>query len=504
MARRISSPVLIGRDAELRAFDLGKDEAVERRPCLIVIGGEAGIGKSRLVSEFVTRTRAVGGIAAVGAALPPAGSERVPLAAITQMLRALVRTIDVRLLDHVLGPSRGDLAALLPELGPPSSATVSPPFAAARLAEAVLVAVEAVAMRHRLLLVVLEDLHWLDEATAATLVYVARNLVDAPVVLVMTYRSDHPREPGGVLDVIAEVSRGRNVERLELTPLEAADVEAQVRAIAGDDVPATRLHDIARRSGGNPFFVEELILEGSEDEGRRPPPSVRAATTARMSRLGGGARALIEALAIAGRPMPTDLLGEAAAVPRGVLVAAFVEATASHLVVPVPTFSGPGVEELDIRHILIREAIVGTLPGLRRRRLHRASPPHSAPAERRRRRRRRAHLDAGEALAPGRRGPAPPCRCCFARRPAPSRHVHSARPRRPIRSGIGYLGPYRGRRGHGCAAARAGPVVTMSWNARHMPPAWPVSPPMPSRSPAGVGHPACVLASDRPRSAGPG
>ncbi len=258
MARRISSPILIGRELEVQAFRLALQEAADRRPGLILIGGEAGIGKSRLVSEYARLVRTSGGIAAIGAAPPPAGDVRVPLAALVAVLRGLLRAVDARLLDRILGPARLDLAALLPELGGVPADAPSP-YPSTRLAEAVLVAIESVAQRSGPLLVVIEDLHWADDATRAVLMYTCRNLVDAPVVTVVTHRTDAYPAAGDIVSLLAEMGGDRNVERLDLEPLPPEAVEAQVRAILRSEPPPGVLRELVRRSGGIPFFLEELL-----------------------------------------------------------------------------------------------------------------------------------------------------------------------------------------------------------------------------------------------------
>jgi DNA-binding CsgD family transcriptional regulator len=377
MARRISSPVLIDRAAELHAFEMALQEARDGRPGLIVLGGEAGAGKSRLVAEWAARTRAVGGSAVIGSAPPPAGAERTPFAALTQVLRALVRSMDARLIDRRLGAARLDLAALLPELGePPPAGAEHDPFASTRLAEAVLVAIEAAVRQRSPLLIVLEDLHWADDATRGIVTYLARNLVDSPLVIAITYRSDIVHADEALPPFLAELGRFPGAERIELGPLEADAIEGQVRAILGTDPAAEVMRALVRRADGNPFFVEELLAAIIEGGVERPPPSVRTIVEARLARLGVPARGLVEAAAIAGAAVPVELLARATSMTPTDFDAALREARDGHLLAAsAPTdgaasSGGLALERVDLRHVLVREVIVEALSAPRRRELH--------------------------------------------------------------------------------------------------------------------------------------
>lgn len=376
MARRISSPVLVDREAELHAFDLALQEARDGRPALIVLGGEAGAGKSRLVAEWAERTRAAGGLAVIGSAPPPAGDERTPCAALAQALRALVRSMDARLIDHRLGAARLDLAALLPELGEPPVVGAEPdPFASTRLAEAVLVAIEAVVRQRPPLLIVLEDLHWADDATRGIVTYVARSLTDAPLALVVTHRTDILHADEELQTFLAELGRLPGAERIDLGPLGPAAVQGQVRAILGVDPEAEVMRALVRRADGNPFFVEELLAAIIEGGVERPPPSVRTMVEMRMARLSPTARGLVETAAIAGDAVPDELLARATGLTPSGFDAALREAREAHLLAlasggDAGAAPGPALERVDLRHVLVREVIVEALSAPRRRELH--------------------------------------------------------------------------------------------------------------------------------------
>ena len=377
MARRISSPVLVGRDLETHAFELALEEASDGRSSLLILGGEAGAGKTRLVAEFAARTRALGGAVAVGTAPPAVGDARAPLAALAPALRGLLRSLDARLIEPLLGAARADLAALLPELGtPPTTASGSAPFTAARLAEAVLVTLDVVARHRSLVLLCLEDIHWADDATMQIVTYLGRNLVDTPVVTVVTYRSDALRDDEPLLAFLAELDRFPGAERLELGPLAAEEVGLQVRAILGTDPERELMRALVRRSSGNPFFVEELLAAILVGGVERPPPSVRAMTEAKMARLGAAARSLVEIMAITGQDVPVELVAAVAGLPSEPFEQALREARDANLIITAPDPTGGGsadtgqVERIILRHELVREVITQALSAPRRRELH--------------------------------------------------------------------------------------------------------------------------------------
>ena len=376
MARRMSSPIMVGRGSESRAFAAALQEARHGRTSVLIVGGEAGVGKTRLVAEFAATTRADGGTAVVGAAPPPAGGRPTPFAALTPVLRGLIRSIDARLVDSMLGAARDDLAALLPELGSRPARKEEPePFAAARLAESVLVTLEVVARLRPPVMIAIEDVHWADDATRAIVSYACRTLVDAKVVVVVTYRSDVIHDADSTLEFIAELTRLPGAEHIELGPLNADDVSEQVRAILGSDPEAELIRALVRRSDGNPFFVEELVAAVIEGGIERPPPSVRTMVASRMASVSEPSRTLVEIASIADPNVPAELLAIAAAMTPDAFDVAVREAWDANLLVrssdPLDDATAPGgIERLDLRHVLVREVILSSLSAPRRQELH--------------------------------------------------------------------------------------------------------------------------------------
>jgi hypothetical protein len=140
MATRVSSPILIGREAELRTLIVACDAAAAGRPSTVLIGGEAGIGKSRLVAELTRHAWGSGGVVLEGASISLGSDDGLPLAPIADALRALARLLPPDELQEVVGSASPALGRLVPELGATvdiSDAGARPDWVQARMLEAV-------------------------------------------------------------------------------------------------------------------------------------------------------------------------------------------------------------------------------------------------------------------------------------------------------------------------------------------------------------------------------
>jgi DNA-binding CsgD family transcriptional regulator/tetratricopeptide (TPR) repeat protein len=368
MARRVSSPVLVGRERERLAFQVALDDCLANQPALLVLGGEAGIGKSRLLATFAGDVRDAGGLAAIGAAPPITEEGPLPFAPLTQVLRTLVRSIDAREIATLPESSRSALAALLPELGPQSDLRDDRDrLGQARLVDAVMGTVERAASAARPVLLGFDDFQWADASTRMVVGHLFRNLSEGPVLGVVTYRSDAATT--SLLELLAELDRTAGVERLEVGALSQPEVEQQVAAILGDEASAPVVRAIVERSDGNPFFVEELAAHASRgpDRAFEPPPSVRAMVAVRLARLAPEAREVASLTAVAGEPVPSALPGLALRLPDDAARRATRDAVAANL---LEVLEAGGDDSLAVRHVLVRDAIVATLAAADRRRLH--------------------------------------------------------------------------------------------------------------------------------------
>src|SRR5215469_16956206 len=230
MSSRAVSPVFAGREAELTVLASAFGDAADGLPRMVLVGAEAGGGKSRLVDEFAARLGDRALVLAGGCVeLSAAG---LPYAPFTAGLRQLVRQRGAGEVAALLGGrGTGELAGLLPEFGHPL-ADRDPDMARGRLFELVLALLEALAEQLPLVLVV-EDVHWADRSTRDLLGFLARNLRHTAVLLLVTFRSaelhrSHPLRP-----LLAELDRVGGVTRVELPRLSRGQVEAQLGGILG-------------------------------------------------------------------------------------------------------------------------------------------------------------------------------------------------------------------------------------------------------------------------------
>ena len=364
---RLASPVLVGRDAELDSLvGVASDP-----PALIVVEGEAGVGKTRLIEELLAAPGLEVPHRYLGACQPLL--EPFPLGPVLEALRnaepARTRLSPV---TGVLQPLLPELASLLPETPEPladSAAERHRIFRAMR---------ELIGALGRSVLV-LEDLHWADDQTAEFLRFLSPELPEQ-VTLVCTYRREELGAASPLYSLAARLPD--EIRRLELTlgPLG----REQVRALAGVTLATEAISDelvehLYQVSAGLPFAVEEVLrlLENGDDPVRRGavgfrrrledlavPKPVRDLTLERLARLRPAARALVRAAAVAGLPATEALLRRTAGLRSDRAAAGVAEALAAGLLVEEDG------SHLSLRHELARQAVEEDIPAPTRRRLH--------------------------------------------------------------------------------------------------------------------------------------
>ncbi|MET0812275.1 MAG: AAA family ATPase [Microbacterium sp.] len=361
MAALTSSPRMVGRQAELATLVALVDEGRDGRPRTAIVRGEAGIGKTRLVRELLDAARATAApdlplVVAVGPCvdLGPIGT---PFGPVRRVLRDLADAVGLAALRSATGSpaAAAHLAALLPELGDAETDVRS-----GELAEAIEVLLENLSIdRH--LLIVIEDLQWADAATLGLLKTFATTLRGRHLTIVATYRSDdidrfHPLRP-----VLAELDRSRAVVRVEIAPLTASEVAEQVSLLAADGERGTGTADqLATRSGGIPFLVEELVdLDGPE-----LPETLRDLVLARYTRLTPPAQEMIRAMAAGGLHTDHDTLAAIAGFDEAGLDALLREAIDARVIVT-------GGSGYGFRHALTQEAVYTEMLPSERVRVHR-------------------------------------------------------------------------------------------------------------------------------------
>jgi tetratricopeptide (TPR) repeat protein len=360
MGGRVASPTLVGRVEELSLLEAARGRAADAEPAVVLVGGEAGVGKTRLVTELTSRCAADGTSVLAGGCVP-VGGDGLPFAPITEALRPLPEEFGADAVRELAGPSWRELARLLPALGEPEVGPAGQ-VAQARLFELVLGLLARLSQQTPVTLVV-EDLHWADQSTRDLLAFLVRNLRRERVLLVATYRSDEPRTDR-LGPWLAELDRGGPVRRLELARLDRAETVAQLAGILGA-VPATDLVDeLYGRSEGNPFFTEELLAAVRARSGALPP-TLRDLLRGRVQLLPDHAQQVLAVAAVAGRQVPHRLLATVADLDDRELAEALRSVIAHRLLA-----TRPGEDGYQFRHALLREVVdADLLPG-ERARLH--------------------------------------------------------------------------------------------------------------------------------------
>lgn len=347
---------LVGRAPELAVLREAYAEARRGAVRSVLVAGEAGIGKSRLLREFVSELRESGDTLVVSGACADSGSGPLPYAALEGLVRDVVGALGAdRTLDEA-GPSADALGLVAPRL-----IDVRVQASPGRLPEVVAGLLASVAQRQPLVVVV-EDLHWADDATRATVDRLARLPQGSALLLVASYRSDDVGRGHPLRSMLAELERARLVTRLAVPRLDEGEIAQLAAALLEDDDVGPGLADLIDRSEGVPFYVEELVGFLGTDL----PDSLRDLLLLRYSRLSPAAQEFCRQVAAAGPRASYDLLSDALG-PDAVVAAegAAREAVAAAVL--------EGDEDgYAFRHALVQEAVLSELLPGERRRLHSA------------------------------------------------------------------------------------------------------------------------------------
>ncbi|MFJ8886804.1 AAA family ATPase [Streptomyces sp. NPDC102402] len=354
------SPVFVGRAGELAALTGTLARAAAGEPQALLVGGEAGVGKTRLVEEFIRAACRRDAVVAVGGCVE-IGADGLPYAPFATALRALRRALPEELTEALAG-QEGELARLLPELGEADRAP-DDEHGTARLFELAARLLERVSAT-RTVVLVLEDLHWADASTRHLLAYLFRTLRNGRLVVIGTYRADdvHRRHP--LRPLLAELDRLRTVRRVELDRFSRAEVGRQLTGILAMVPDAALVDEIFERSDGNAFFVEELArsVECCGD-GSGLSDSLRDLLLVRVEALPDNAQRIARIIAEGGSTVEHPLLTAVAGLAEDDLDEALRAAVGANLLLPTPDIDG-----YRFRHSLVREAVSDDLlPGERTR-----------------------------------------------------------------------------------------------------------------------------------------
>jgi DNA-binding CsgD family transcriptional regulator len=335
---------MVGRDVELRRL---VRLAAGPQSQVALVAGEAGIGKSRLVQELLvslpSETRVVVGQADPGAFGRPFG---LLLDAVDEVVGAdRPPGLDPAALDLLADPARGGVERLRAAMGV-LQALAAPPA-----------------------VVVFEDLHWADPESVALF----ERIPDLPGrrLLVGTYRPDEVTRRNPVADLLTRLERRHTVTHLRLERLGLAETSELLEAVSGQPPSYRAALSLHNRTGGNPYFLEELLRAGGEgglDLERlceQPLPwNLAEALRRQLDDLDSRHLRVVEAAAVLGRKIPFDLLAAVTQLPESDLIWVLRELVRRGLLVEA------GEDEFSFRHALAREAVADQLLGRERRRLH--------------------------------------------------------------------------------------------------------------------------------------
>jgi predicted ATPase len=353
---RITSSAFVGRKDQLENL-LEVFDATLTGPAVVLLGGEAGVGKTRLVSEFARRI--AGTPVLVGACLE-LGQAVMPFAPLAGVLRQLSRTLGPEETKRLYG---AELIRFLPDQR--NWSADGGVREQSGLFEAVLALLGRLAETTRVVLVI-EDLHWADRSTLDLLSFLARNLSSTHVLLVGTYRSDEMRRTHALRPDLGELTRLPVVVRIELQPMDEGEVVQLFTAIRGNLPQPGEAEAIVARSEGNPFYVEELLAAGDPAQPGMSS-SLRDILAARLDNLPESAKEVLQIAAAAGRRVDHRLLEVVAHLPEDELQAGLRAAVEGEAL--VPDADGYGYR---FRHALLQEAAHEQLLPGERTRLHRA------------------------------------------------------------------------------------------------------------------------------------
>jgi DNA-binding CsgD family transcriptional regulator/tetratricopeptide (TPR) repeat protein len=364
VAREIVGARFVGRVPELQRLRMALEDAVDGRPSMLLVGGDAGVGKTRLLEEFV---EALDARVLRGACLP-LGEQGLPFAPVVDVLRRLGA-------DAAIPDPPPVLARLVPELA--SEPGVPEPQAGqADLFQAFVQLLDQLAAERTTVLVV-EDLHWSDRSTRELLTFIAFSLRAQRLLVIATYRADdlprrHPLRP-----LLAELLRTPRVDRVDLSPFSPPEVAEYLEVVTGSVQPPGLVDAVVERTEGNAFYIEELVAAGGLED-RQLPASLRDLLLVRTESLSPQAQRLLRIASAGGRLLDDELLAIVADTPRHVVDELLREAVSMQLLVP-------DERAYRFRHALLRESLHGDLLPGERTDVHAAyaaaltDAPHLAP-----------------------------------------------------------------------------------------------------------------------------
>jgi tetratricopeptide (TPR) repeat protein len=376
---RLAGGIFVGREREMSALRAALDESSGGSVRFCVIAGEAGSGKTRLCEQFATYARLAGAEVLVGRCYDGEGAPAFwPW---VQLLRSWVQDRDRETVFAAMGHGASELGQIvpdvlqkLPDLPPPPP--LEPEPARFRLFDAIAGFLRN-ASRARPMTLLIDDLHWADRSSLLLLEFLARELHDASVMVLGTYR-DEEQHAGALAQTLADLGRTGVFERIGLPGLAESEVASFIQKTTGLQKTAKLASLIYRQTDGNPFFVSEIVklfvVEGRmrSFEDAAPgsidvPKVVRDVILRRVAHLPEAGRRALTIASVIGREFGLQVLAPLCGVEDEALLDMLEPAVAAGLIVEKPRVH----DTFAFSHALIRETLYETLGATRRVRLHR-------------------------------------------------------------------------------------------------------------------------------------
>ncbi len=395
----IAAPALVertpfvGRESERAELRRLLDQAAKGQGALAMIGGEPGVGKTRMAEELMAEARQRGMTALIGHCYEMEGAP--PYIPYVEILEAAARLFPPEALRDVLGESAPEVAKLMPELRRlfpdiPAPPKLPPEQERRYLFNGMRDFLTRVGLTQPLLLL-LDDLQWADDATLLLVQHIAQQLQEMPVLIVGTYRDVEMDVAGPLARTLEELLRQRLAHRITLRRLPQDGVSAMLRALSGQEAPRPLVGAVYSETEGNPFFVEEVFQHLAEEgklfdaKGRwrsdlridelDVPEGVRLVIERRLERVSENCRRVLTSAAVIGRAFSFELLealgdastGSAQAVDPDALLDAVDEAERANL---IASAADDAEARFTFAHELIRQTLLSGVSLPHRQRLH--------------------------------------------------------------------------------------------------------------------------------------
>ena len=361
MARQVVSPRLIGRAPQLNRLGEALTDAQQRRPSVLLVRGEAGVGKTRLLHEFLSTARDRGARTLLGGCVDVSAGD-LPYVPIRTWLRRLLEDRGAEELAALLGTTYHELEVLLPDL-PPVAPAGDDRIAGTRHVFQVVASLVAALAGEACIVLAVDDAQWADVSTLQLLRYLRQDDTPAQLLVVVAYRGEELPNDASWRKAFEELTRSA-AGVVDVGALDQDEVHELVSAF-DVGIPKEAVVRVQARADGVPFLVEELVAAERDGLTRGIPSRFREVLGLRFGALPAAARHVAQLIAASGRPAEHRVLAKAAGLSRQALATAVDAGLRANLLVEDAvgrTYS--------FRHDLMREIVYEDLPGAARRDLH--------------------------------------------------------------------------------------------------------------------------------------